>query len=200
MQEEEHNCYNLMQVVKLMKENDEVKDNVSFFERVYKHNNFKEDTPLLDYIEYIFKNTDVWVTNSLPKCKSIIQVRKHIFPINKIIKGEKYPQLAQIIPDTIRKELPKKFTNAVKNCAITRNDETEEEDTDTISIDNSDDCNSIQDDAVCTLQKEINELKLNIIQLQKDKEEMKEFMIQLSKIIDNEDVREFVKLMIVKRM
>ena len=169
-------------------------ENIKIFERVFIHNNFTLESLLKDYLQYIYDDTEKWLKDTLPDFKTEKAIRNQKTPINNIIKGTKYPALANCIDDNIRKELPKRFTDIVNSLVEEgrftqkRNKTTAVETESEISEESypDDPLDPQNDEIIATLTKEMNELKLKNNELklknnklQEEKREIKNLMLSL---------------------
>ena len=176
---------NLGDVLEMIKDK-ESKENISMFENVFLAHKFTNESLLTDYIKYIDENTYEWFKNGSANVKNESTARHMKTPINNIIKGTKYIELAQLIDNDVRNELPKKllqvqkqlveegrFKRSTRKKEKVYEDSISEEGTTDDYVEETDYISHNEDNE---LQKENNTLKLHIKELEDDKKELKNLL------------------------
>jgi hypothetical protein len=176
------------------------KEHSANFKKLYEYHRYSEATPLKEYIQFIYENTENWFLINNNITERFLKIQKT--PINIIIKGQKYPHFASMIDDTIKTELPKKFTKITKHLLKQLKDNNNADDDatteDTESTAESIPVGSIEqgtnpeetfndiNEQILKYQTEINELKCKNARHVEEKGDLKRLLLNLLDAYQND--------------
>ena len=201
----------------LMEKNGESTKNVALFSKCFRNSKFEETTLLIDYIRYVYDNTEQWFREALVNAKMTQRAFRSVkTPLNVITKQEKYVPLLKDLDQSIVKGLPKKFTQTIKVLTKRLEEEKTDDDYDSGDDENTDDTISVvisnnsandkhilepqdNDTRIEELTMENHKLRMDIFHLQNEKQGIKSLLLDLLVVRgDDQKFYEFVEKIIKK--